>query len=567
MKRALTLGLAASLLASPAHAPTPRADPAASAPEPLSARDSALHVLNRFAYGALPGEIDRVARQGALAWHDAQLDLDGRHDSMLTARERSYDALALDPGDWARLYSAGRRAARERREQMRDAATMDQEPGTTPDPRARRRPVPERAKVRRLLDQVRGLAVLRAVTAEAQVREVMADFWVNHFNVFLNKGADRFLLPSYVEDVIRPRVLGRFQDLLIAVAKSPAMLFYLDNVQSVAPAEARAPAPPRGTTGARRLGPRRPGDLRMRPDRNPPASAKRRGINENYARELLELHTLGVDGGYTQADVIDVARILTGWSMKPPERGAGFVFREAVHDAGEKTVLGVRFPAGHGEDEGLRLLEMLARHPATLRHVCRKLCARFVADDPPDGCVDAAVAAWLRSDGDLREVLRAIVRSPEFWSAPAVRSKVKTPLEFVAGAARAVGAVPDTTPRLADAVARLGQPLYLQPSPAGYPERQDQWANSGALLGRMSFAVALAAGRQPGAAVNLDAVVPAGGDPEALVDAIGDRVLGGAMTAGTRRVILEQIADLPDEREARALAVGLALGSPEFQRQ
>jgi uncharacterized protein (DUF1800 family) len=536
-------------LAPPLHA-------AESAPGALSARDSALHVLERFAYGPLPGQVERVAQEGALAWLEAQLGRDGR-DPALAAREAGYEALTLDSEDWARRFAAVRRAVRERRAAARDSmmavsrdapdAASTTEPGTVPGTRALRgdRPprIPEMMEARHLLDQVRGLAVLRAVTSDAQVREVMADFWFNHFNVFLGKGADRFLLPTYVEQVIRPHALGRFRDLLIATAHSPALLFYLDNVQSVAPADARA----------------NPG--------LPAANPRRRGINENYARELLELHTLGVDGGYTQHDVIEVARILTGWSMEPPDRGGGFVFRPRVHDYGEKTVLGVRFPAGHGEDEGLRLLEMLARHPATIRHVCRKLCARFVSDDPPDGCVDLAVAAWERSDGDVREVLRAIARAPEFWSAAARGSKVKTPLEFVVSAARAVRADPDATPGLANAAARLGQPLYMQPSPAGYPERQEEWVNSGALLGRMNFAVALAAGRQPGAAVDLDAVVPADGDSGALVDAVNDRVLGGAMTANTRRVILEEIADLPDGRDARALAVGLALGSPEFQKQ
>jgi uncharacterized protein (DUF1800 family) len=545
MKRTLSLGAATALLGVLASASRPQAGDAPRDPAALSARDSACHMLHRFAFGPLPGQVDRVARQGALVWLEEQLEL--RDDPTLAAREGRYEALALDPGDWARRYVAMRRAARRQREATREAAGASGGAAPAGDSvmagGGRRGRLPERAEARRLLDQVRGLAVARAVTADAQVREVMAAFWFNHFNVYLNKGADRFLLPSYVEDVIRPRALGRFEDLLIATARSPAMLFYLDNVRSVAARE---------TDGARRPA---------------TASARRRGINENYARELLELHTLGVDGGYTQRDVTEVARILTGWGMRPPAQGGGFEFRERAHDAGEKTVLGTRFPAGHGEDEGQRLLAMLARHPATIRHVCRKLCARLVRDDPPPGCVDAAVAAWQASDGDVRAVLRAIARSPEFWSAGVVRSKVKTPLEFVVSAARAVRADPDATPGLANAIARLGEPLYLQPSPAGFPERQEEWANSGALLGRMNFAVELAAGRQPGAAVDLDAVLPAASDHDALVSAVDDRVLGGAMTAGTRGVILRQIADQPDMARARALAVGLALGSPEFQRQ
>jgi len=306
---------------------------------------------------------------------------------------------------------------------------------------------------------------------------------------------------------------------------------------------------------------------RGRPVQQGRPAQRARGLNENYARELLELHTLGVDGGYTQHDVVEVARILTGWSMQPPAQGGGFVFRPRAHDFGEKLVLGTRFPAGHGEEEGVRLLRMLARHPATIRHLCTKLCRRFVSDDPPDGCIDAAVAAWRASDGDLRQVLRAIAHAPEFWSAGAIGGKMKTPLEFVVSAVRALGAQPDSGARLADAVARLGEPIYRQPSPAGYPDRQEDWANSGALLARMNFAVALAAGHEPGAAVDLDAILPATEDRVALVDQVNERILGGAMSAHTRSVIVDQLADVPDPVRGRALAVGLALGSPEFQRQ
>ena len=367
---------------------------------------------------------------------------------------------------------------------------------------------------------------MRATISERQLYEVMVDFWTNHFNVFLGKGADRFLLPDYVEHVIRPHALGRFEDLLIATAESPAMLFYLDNWESVA-----------------------------------------LGLNENYARELLELHTLGVDGGYTQQDVINVARIFTGWSIKRPRQGGDFEFHEWAHDEGEKQVLGVRFQAGHGMDEGIRLLKLLANQPATMHHVSHQLCERFVSDDPPDGCVDDAVAAWKRSDGDLRQVLRAIFTSPDFWAARTLGGKVKTPLEFVVSAARVVGADPDTNPRLAQLVARLGEPLYLHVAPDGYPEKQDAWANSGALLDRMNAAVALAAGNVPGLVVNLDSIVSPTADADRLVAALDERILGGTLSPNTRKVLREQLADVGDPLQARALAVGLAIGGPEFQRQ
>jgi uncharacterized protein (DUF1800 family) len=426
---------------------------ALSAQQPhLTARDSAFHVLNRLAYGPRPGEVDSIARLGVMRWIEQQLDPARLADPLLSAREHEFKILDYDRSDLAHRY---RDAAQERQRMQRDASP--------PDPLSTKRrggtPGPMR-EFRELGGQLQQLAIVRAALSERQLREVMVDFWTNHFNIFVNKGADRFLLPSYIEQTIRPRALGRFEDLLIATAESPAMLFYLDNAQSVAP----------GSTP-----PRMRGAGFGQPDRMP------RGINENYARELLELHTLGVDGGYTQHDVTEVARIFTGWSIERPARGAGFVFRDWAHDYGEKQVLGVRFQ-GHGMQEGITLLKLLANNHATMHHVSAKLCARFVADEPPDGCVDAAVAAWQRSQGDMRAVLRAIFTSPDFWSPQAARSKVKTPFEFVVSAVRATRADADDTPALAQVVARLGEPLYLQPAPTGYAENEAHWVNSGVYL-------------------------------------------------------------------------------------
>ena len=503
---------------------------------PLTARDSAFHALNRLAYGARPGEVDSVARVGVMRWIEQQLDPDRIADRLLAERERGFKILDYDRADLAGLY---RDAVRERQQLQREAART----GDSTRMRAAR-PMRE---FRELGGELQQLVVVRATLSERQLLEVMADFWTNHFNVFAGKGADRFLLPSYIEETIRPRALGRFEDLLIATAESPAMLFYLDNARSVAPGS--SPPGMRGRGAAP-------------PERLP------RGINENYARELLELHTLGVDGGYTQQDVVEVARIFTGWSIERPERGAGFVFRDWAHDYGDKRALGVTF-RGECQDEGIKLLRFLASNHATMHHVSAKLCARFVADESPDGCVDAAVAAWEKTRGDIRAVLRAIFTSRDFWSPQAVRTKVKTPFEFVVSAVRAIGADPDDSapPRLAQVVARLGQPLYLQPAPTGYAETEAHWVNSGALLARMNAAVALAAGRLPGVTANLDGVIPATRDDNQLVDLVNDRVLGGAMSAHTKRVILGQLNDIADPRQARALAVGLALGGPDFQKQ
>ena len=456
------------------------------------------------------------------------------------------------------MYAEVQRERRERKQ------TANQASDTTVTPREQ--------TARRLAGQFQELAVVRAALSERQLYEVMVDFWTNHFNVYFAKGADRFLTPDYIEHTIRPKAMGKFEDLLIATAESPAMLFYLDNWESVAPGSV-PPAAMR--VRARPLFGRRPAVFGL-PPRDPAEQDSMRqralqrapqGINENYARELLELHTLGVDGGYTQLDVIEVARIFTGWSIQRPQQGGNFEFHDWAHDTGEKQVLGIRFDGGHGQDEGVRLLKLLANLPATMHHVSWKLCQRFVNDDPPDGCVDDAVAAWKRSKGDIREVLRAIVSGPDFWAARNVRAKVKTPLEFVVSALRAVGADPDTTARLAQVVARLGEPLYLHVAPDGYPEMEAAWVNSGALLDRMNAGVALAAGKLPGVNPTTDSAVGALATPDELIAVVDREILGGTMSGNTKQVIKRQLADIGDPQQARALAIGLALGGPEFQRQ
>src|SRR3989440_9041162 len=531
----------------------------------LTPQDSALHALTRLAYGPGPGDVPRVAAEGVMRWIDRQLSPDGIDDDRLAQRERRFDILRYDRGDLAAMYTAAQRERRERK-LAAGADTMADKDAASP--------IAQRG--RRLASEFADLAVVRAALSERQLYEVMVDFWTNHFNVFLAKGADRFLTPSYIEQTIRPRALSKFEDLLIATAKSPAMLFYLDNWESVAPGS----MPPQAMRLRARplFGPRPmfgrpplfdPGRDPMRADslRRQALARMPKGINENYARELLELHTLGVDGGYTQQDVIDVARIFTGWSVRRPQQGGDFEFHDWAHDYGEKVVLGVTFPPGHGMDEGVRLLQLLAHHPATMHHVSRRLCQRFVNDDPPDGCVDDSVTAWKQSDGDIGAVLRVIFRSPDFWARENVRAKIKTPLEFVVSAARAVGGEPDTTPRLAQVVARLGEPLYLHVAPDGYPEREDAWVNSGALLDRMNAAVALAAGRLPGVTVSLDSIVPATPDAERLIAQADAAVLGGTMSENTKAVIRRQLSDISDPLQARALAIGLAIGGPEFQRQ
>jgi uncharacterized protein (DUF1800 family) len=520
----------------------------ATVPAQLTPRDSALHALNRLAYGPRPGEVDRVAQMGVLKWIDQQLDPKHVPDDSLRRMERQFQILRESPADLAELFEDARR--------QREARLKA-------DPAATDQPTDQPPKVRRLAGEFPELTVLRAAYSERQLQEVMVDFWTNHFNVYAGKGIDRYLLPDYIEHVIRPNALGNFSDLLIATAESPAMLFYLDNWESVVPG---AVPPQLARAQARaRMGFFGRGANPARLD----SAAKRlpKGINENYGRELMELHTLGVDGGYTQADVIAAARILTGWSIEKPRQDPRFVFNDWAHDFGPKTVMGTPFPGGHGRDEGLKLLQMLAMHPATMHHVSWQLCQRFVADAPPDGCVDDAVLAWRKSNGDIRAVLTAIFHGPDFWARQNLGGKIKTPLEFVASVLRASEATPDTTPRLGQVVARLGEPLFQHVAPDGYPETREEWVNSGALLDRMNVAVGLAAGKLPGTEVDLDRVVPAVPSHEALVDEIDRQLLGGAMTAHTRQVILDQIKDLTDSSAARTFAVGLALGGPDFQEQ
>jgi uncharacterized protein (DUF1800 family) len=314
--------------------------------------------------------------------------------------------------------------------------------------------------------------LLRAVYSHRQLDQVLDDFWFNHFNVFLDKGADRYLVTEYERDAIRPRVLGKFRDLLEATAKSPAMLFYLDNWQSVGPNSPQL----RGRKGSR-------------------------GLNENYGRELLELHTLGVDGGYTQHDVTEAARCFTGWTIDQPQRGGTFVFNQRVHDDGEKVVLGLKIPAGGGQSDGEKVLDIVARHPSTAHFISHKLAMRFVADDPPASLVDRMAQTFLKTDGDLREVMRTMLKSKEFWSEGAYRSKMKSPLEMVASAVRALNGDVDYAFPLVNQVAQLGEPLYRKAEPTGYSNSSREWLNSGGLLARMNFALQLADNRVPGVKV------------------------------------------------------------------
>jgi uncharacterized protein (DUF1800 family) len=317
--------------------------------------------------------------------------------------------------------------------------------------------------------------ILRAVYSNRQLEEVLTDFWFNHFNVFLDKGADHYLTTEYEREAIRRHVLGKFRDLLEATAKSPAMLFYLDNWESVGP----------NTPAAFAGGPKGP----------------RRGLNENYGRELLELHTLGVDGGYTQKDVTEVARCFTGWSIDRPNLGGGFRFAERQHDLGEKVVLGVKISAGGGEKDGEKVLDIVARHPSTAHFISKKLAQRFVADDPPPALVERMAQTFLKTDGDIRAVIGTMLESKEFWSEGAYQSKMKSPLEVVVSAVRASNGNVDFAQALVNQVAQLGEPLYRKIEPTGYSNTSREWMNTAGLMARMNFAVQLSGNKVPGVTV------------------------------------------------------------------
>jgi len=409
--------------------------------------------------------------------------------------------------------------------------------------------------------------LLRAIYSDRQLQEVMTDFWFNHFNVFIGKGADHSLLTSYERDVIRPRALGKFEDLLVATAQSPAMLFYLDNWLSVGPNSDVANGIPKRASKESKQRIRNKGQTSQ-------SKGKRNGLNENYGRELMELHTLGVNGGYTQQDVTEVARVFTGWTLKQPKQGGGFTFEERTHEPGEKIVLGHRIKP-RGEKEGLQVLHILAHHPSTAKFVCTKLAMRFVSDDPPQPLVDRMAQTFLKKDGNLREVLKTMLDSPEFWAPDAYRAKVKTPLEFVVSALRASGAeVTDAMP-IAHQLQNMGMQLYGMQPPTGYSMRADAWVNSSALLGRMNFALALTSGKVKGVQVNTERVPP-GDDPQQALATLENSLLAGDVSRQTHDIISARLQDSKISRRklddpARppniALIAGLLLGSPEFQRK
>ncbi|MEO7963445.1 MAG: DUF1800 domain-containing protein [Gemmatimonadaceae bacterium] len=547
MRGAIVLTIGAVLSAC-AGGKTPVATTPATASQPreLTPDEQARQVLNRLAFGPRPGDVERVKSIGVDRWIAEQLAPDRISDAGM---ER---VLAAFP---TRTMSAGELLSQFPPPGAQVVAMRLR--GDTVASRADSAVIRERArKGRRFVADVLSARVARAVGSERQMQEVMTDFWLNHFNVFVGKGQLRYYLSDYERDAVRPHVLGHFRDLLGAVAKSPAMLMYLDNAQSVADSTRPTLA---GNAAASRMGARRGRFATRRGNAGAPNATRTtnagssapilaqlqarrpRGINENYARELLELHTLGVDGGYTQQDIQEVARAFTGWTIRPPRFGGGtFLFNPRTHDAGSKVILGHSFKGGRGIEDGEDVLDIVARHPSTARFIARKLAVRLVSDTPPGVLVERAAEVFRRTDGDIRAVVKSIVTSPEFFSRAAYRSKVKSPFEVVVSSARALGAAPDTTAVSALAVARLGQPIFGHQAPNGWPETGDAWMNTGAILARINFGLSVSSNRLPGARLRdwADYDRLARQSREAQVDGVIGALLAGAVSPERRSILL-----------------------------
>ena len=526
----------------------------------LTADEAVLQALNRLGYGPRPGDLDRIKAMGLEKWIDRQLHPDSIDDSALEIRMATLPAVSMSARGLLATYPQPDAAAKRMGVSVEDyRKRVDQlahpPVGSGIDPQMSILP-------QEVVTEMQQAKVMRALYSERQLQQQLTDFWLNHFNVFVNKDLDLWLLEPYERDIVAPRVLGSFRELLGATAQSPAMLFYLDNYLSADPNAfdrlRHMPAAQRAPAGA------------------PPVGGKR-GLNENYGRELMELHTLGVDGGYTQQDVVEVARAFTGWTIRAPRENPEFYFDDRLHDPDPKRVLGKKIKAG-GIKDGEQVLDLLSKNPHTAHHVALQMALRFVSDTPPPALVDRMAQTFRKSHGDLRAVMRAMIYSPEFWSRETYRAKVKTPFELVVSAARALGANVGDSAALVNWVTRIGEPLYQCQPPTGYADRASAWVNSGSLLNRMNYAITLASNQVRGASVFLpDLLGPdAVSDPYQALDHAESRFLAGQLSDTTRATLERESADTSvmqrrgpagQKQVNLGLISGLVLGSPEFQQR
>jgi len=633
----------------------------------LTEDQKVLHVLNRLGYGARPGDVEKVKAIGLQKYIEQQLNASAIDDTVAENKVKGLEIFNMttaevfakypNPGALLRQLEGGRQAQADKAQANADKMPADPAKATEDEQRERQKKLDalyreyDLRPARQLVPQIVGHRVLRAVYSERQLQEVMVDFWQNHFNVFSGKGAVRWYIPSYERDVLRKNALGSFKDLLVGTAQHPAMLFFLDNFQSVSP---NAPQPGNGPAAqrlqefirsGRELPPRMRErlkqqygvndaqlDARLKEMRNAPPNQKRpeRGINENYARELMELHTLGVDGGYTQKDIVEVAKCFTGWTIADPtgyrrvaaqmikgednrrlerlQRMPGvpddidsgeFFFNNATHEKGAKLVLGQKIDEG-GMKDGLKVIDILGNHPSTAKFIARKLAVKFVSDNPSDALVNRVADAFHKSGGDIKTSLRALFNDKEFFAPENYRAKIKTPFELAVSSIRAIGGDTDARPAFLAMLNKLGEVPYGYQAPTGYPDKAEDWVNTGALLERLNFAVAVASNRIPGTRVDLKRFE--GGNKGQTLDKAIATILDGEVSAATRSTLVKQVEQpLPvvkpaveqDEpemaapnargqgrglgRQPRLLepsgnadvfkVVSLVLGTPEFQRQ
>ena len=595
----------------------------------LSVDEAVLHALNRLGYGPRPGDIERVKQMGLAKWIELQLNPKAIDDSAAEARLNIYPTLRMSNSQLMAEYPNAKQAAKQNAQAKEDTpeqkaqkqadtaitamardldandvstnGTMPADNATvaaaspdTPSPMKLNPPtrgagrkgalsvdpnaVPpaisdDSKRPQRVVQELAMAKMTRAVYSERQLQQVMDDFWFNHFNVFAGKGEVKWYLTSYERDVIQPHTLGKFKDLVTATAKSPAMLFYLDNYLSADPKAAQRQA------AERAMRQMQPGRRLPAPQPANPQNAKKqqRGLNENYGRELMELHTLGVDGGYTQKDVTEVARCFTGWSIEKPREIAVFKFDEKLHDPDAKVVLGKKIHSG-GMKDGEQVIELLAKNPNTANFISTKLARRFVSDNPPPALVARMAKTFHKSDGDIREVMRTMIYSPEFWSREAYRAKVKTPYELVVTSVRALGTDVDTPMPLVQWVGRIGEPLYQCQPPTGYSDKAETWVNTGALLNRLNFSLALAGNKVRGSRSDVSAVLGSerGDDPKVALDRAVQVFLGGQAAPATVETLEKQLEnpqvlqaklDDPVKQVDLGVVTGLVLGAPEFQRR
>jgi uncharacterized protein (DUF1800 family) len=523
-------------------------------------RAAVVHALNRLGYGHRPGDVERIRLSGLARYIEEQLAPHSIEDLAVDRLLRELPSTDMSQIELLTVYPPPRLVR-----------ALDRRSGGQGGMDAAR-------GVGRVVAELGQAKLIRAIHSQRQLEQVMVDFWFNHFNVFIGKGADRWLTTSYERDAIRPRALGRFRDLLGAVAAHPAMLFYLDNWTSTAP----------GVVFDRRI--------KRAEQKRRGFSPQRRGLNENYARELLELHTLGVDGGYTQHDVVEVARCFTGWTLLPLHAGQGFIYIDRLHDKGQKTVLGRTIKAG-GVRQGHAVLDLLAAHPETARFVSTKLARRFVGDDPPTSLIDAMAVTFRQTDGDITEVLRTLFYSEQFWAAEYRWAKVKTPFELVVSAIRVTdaelgssptrpvdetgdaatmtrtrGRARDRRPGLLSVLRRMGQAPYGAQPPTGYDDRAEAWVSAGTLLDRMKFALGLAGDRIPGLRYIPSRSIDPSRPLEQSLAGLGLDLLGRQPTPATLAVLTDAFEDLPPaalhSAEGRTrFGTGWLLASAEFQRR